>query len=947
LTTLAFKDAEILEDGRVLRVRHATLPDLSDQGGGVPDWMPGEAAGLQVTLSTGGGAMECLGVHNQDWTLPPAGLAKVTDAASTIPAGNYFFRFAFLDGSGNVVGVGGLSGAFDSHTPYFSVAAGQRVDLYLPTAVPTGHTARVYATTAGGQPWVQSCVLKDVAAGTTTIAVRSVTPLDPAESVPTCRVWASMWLVPVAKRVAYGDTLTFTMPASALTDGTHTTAAVSGGAITNYSIVDADGFCTYDWGSSGSGKTVYVSYSRGDDAYTGLTPTQPKKTIQGAFALLPTNSHSNVRLLRGDTWPMTGSAGLRAGVAGDRTKPMVIDDYWDDSFGSDPGTRPVIDGSGLAGDTTWGFSANLGFATDAGVMILRRLKLIRGGFTLLVRTDGMYVVDCEFQNGTFSPFGENAYPIKRAAMIRCVTHDNNPASAGERKSGIYGYFYHRLLLSDAIFDRNGWAPNDYRDVYSHNVYLQNYGVETVVRGAWVSRGGFVGIQVRGGGVMAYSVFSKNGQAGFVAGSGGWMKKLVSLQSDDTTTTGTGLGFELNNSTGRRGQSVVGEFLIVANATGRQPFGVALRAGKIAGFGNNVEAPYNLALRNSTFLATGHALIVSGSRAVRGATIERNVFAGDPADTSERLAYNVVLSDATNTDLSWLTTRNNVVAMPQVASIKPIYLQRGASSTGTRLTVAEWQALGQDAGTIDRGATVPPVQVSDYVLANYAAAKGLGNEAGFYAAIRDRLPGVWPAWLDVETAAWPAFAAAYTPTDLPSVDATLHGFYGANDYRDGVTPPPDPGPDPEPDPDPTPGDGGYVPDPGGSGGTTFPPTPPPEPPMTSAEMDAVVARVLAALPPPAKGDPGREGPMGPPGRPGRDGVDGAQGLQGLPGMPGARGPQGEQGPPGDAAAAVQAELDRREAALSAAVRTQLKLRPDLRRAIVSVMNDYKARIKPTP
>jgi hypothetical protein len=803
VTTLAFKDAEILEDGRILRVRHVASPDLADGGGGVPDWLPGASAGLQVTLSTGGGAMECLGVHNQNWTLPPAGLRTWDDAGSTIPAGRYFFNYAFFDGSGNALEVGSIAGAWDSSTPYFSVAAGKRVDMYLPRPVPAGQTCRIYATAAGGAPWTTTLILRDVAAGSQVVPVLSVAPLSPAEPPPSFRSWCSYWNVPASKRVAWGDSLTFTMPAAALTDGTHTTVAVAAGAVTNYSIVDADGWCSRDFGVSGTGLRVYVSDSRGNDGNSGLTPTLPKKTISAAFALLPNNSHSNVRLLRGDTFPMTASPGFRAGVIGDRTKPFVIDDYWDASFGTDPGTRPHIDGSGLAGDTTWGFSVGGGFGSGKiGTIIIRRISMFRGGLTVLAQCDGMYMVDCKLQNGLFSPFGDQGYPIERAALIRTTTHDNNPDVAGARKSGIYGYHFHRLLMSEAIFDRNGWAPNDYRDVYSHNVYLQNGGVETVSRGCWFTRGCLVGIQARGGGLIAYGILSKNGAGGFVGGSGGWLKKLVCVQSDDTTTTKTGTGLDLNWSTGRDNQTMTGEFLIVANAVGGQPYGVGLRAGPYPGSEATVPPTRNLLLRHSLVRSSGHAVTMAGSRTARGAVIEKNALSGDPADTGERLTYNFVLSSAADSDISWLTTRNNVLAMPQESAIKPIYLQRGAAA-GVRLTVAEAQALGLESGSVDRGATAPPVSAPDYVLANYAAASGLSNEAGYYAAIRSRLPGVWPSWLDVETSAWPEFSRAYTLTDAPAIDQTLYGFYGAADYRSGITPPTDPGPDPEPDPDPDP------------------------------------------------------------------------------------------------------------------------------------------------
>jgi hypothetical protein len=113
----------------------------------------------------------------------------------------------------------------------------------------------------------------------------------------------------------------------------------------------------------------------------------------------------------------------------------------------------------------------------------------------------------------------------------------------------------------------------------------------------------------------------------------------------------------------------------------------------------------------------------------------------------------------------------------------------------------------------------------------------------------------------------------------------------------------------------------------------PPPPPPPPPdpepadVTETQVRDMVAAAVDAAIAAAKLDPAFRGPKGDPGEPG------TPGPQGDPGAP---------GPPGDAAAAVRTELDRREGLLALAIRTQLRLRPDLRKALLAVSQDYSRR-----
>lgn len=78
----------------------------------------------------------------------------------------------------------------------------------------------------------------------------------------------------------------------------------------------------------------------------------------------------------------------------------------------------------------------------------------------------------------------------------------------------------------------------------------------------------------------------------------------------------------------------------------------------------------------------------------------------------------------------------------------------------------------------------------------------------------------------------------------------------------------------------------------------------------ARIEFAVAKAVAALPPPPRGEKGERGEPGPEGKPGRDGRDGRDGdkgekgdpgldgKDGRDGMRGEQGPEGKQGPKGD-------------------------------------------------
>jgi hypothetical protein len=803
MSTLNLESLKVMADGRVLRAVFTALTEPASHG--VPDWMPGVVAEQSVTISKGGGACEFLTSQAVPFNMGPMGMEAVTDATSTLTPGQYYSKLAFFDGSGNLAKMGCITGKFDSGPAYaFPIAAGKAFKVYFPEPVPTGHTARIYLSPVNGDGSDLREVVTGIPAGTTTYTINF--PNVGSNQPPALLSWIVSWLIPASARVTYGESgVTATGPVGVIRDTAgNVTAAFTASAITNGSLVDADGWMTSDYGTSSNAVTIYVSSTRGSDTNAG-TIAAPVATIAKAWTLLPSSSASRVRFLRGDTFTFSVKPPQKWGVENQPDQPLIFEDYWYDYTGSgtDPGTRPIIDGTN-GGKVLLGY--NFGGTYQGGSVYLRRLHLIAAKLDSLIGMERFVVSDCLMDDSAWTPNGDYTRRIKEAVCHRTSIFNSYVVAAeGNRVQGIHTHNTNHSLVSESVVDHCGYRelpPNEIRDIFNHNAYFQTGGTEVMVWGSWITRGGSHGLQIRGGGGAAYNMMTGNAIAGFVGMRGGYIRKNVVLHSDDlvnVASPGRGQGLSLIQGYAESPLAGVCEFNIAAHHRGTQP--LAFEASHDVQYNGRVMRA--MLFRHNTAYEHGIPFRASGTEGV-AVDVYQNIFCGDSTDAESHHVYYIFTSVAS---LAWLTTNDNVLAHKQPALGNPIY---AFPLTPKSHTFATWQALGYDVDSVVYPAGTAPTFVNgEFGLPEYAAAQGLSNETGIYAALRTRALGTFPAWYDVVATAWPAFRDAYTPTDVAEIDLTTFGFYGASDYRSGL--PTDPGgvdPDPDPDPDPEPVPHGY-------------------------------------------------------------------------------------------------------------------------------------------
>jgi hypothetical protein len=182
------------------------------------------------------------------------------------------------------------------------------------------------------------------------------------------------------------------------------------------------------------------------------------------------------------------------------------------------GARPVINAGGNNGITQFGVLSNLavvgirfsGSSPGAGVFMI-----LRSSQNLLF--EDLYINN--FNNG-FSLQSEGGgyditYYILNASIRRSIIVD----TSGDHAQGIYAVGVRGITLEDNLFDHNGWSSSADRTSFSHNIYLDaEGGVNGTLRGNIVSRGAYVGAQIRFDSKVENNLFLNNPIGFFVRSS---------------------------------------------------------------------------------------------------------------------------------------------------------------------------------------------------------------------------------------------------------------------------------------------------------------------------------------------------------------------------------------------------------------------------------------------
>jgi hypothetical protein len=764
--SLVLESAIVLADGRIVRTLFTARPAPDHHG--FPDWMPGATEGLRLTLSNGA---ECsaIGILSEDYNLWAVDPEPVKDPQSRIPPGQYFFRFTIADARGVDVHVSDLAGTWGSNQYATVVKPEQAILFKWQARIPEGHTGRIYASTIPGDEEGTAESLRllrgGIPPGTRELRVKDLEFEDRERAPDMLRSWIVYWLVPEDKTVTFDEPIRASAPADLVRDEHgNRTAASSSFAVENRSMVDADGWTSTRFARSPDGVEIHVSSTRGNDENPG-TAERPKRTLAAAWSSLPERSGSVVRLLRGDTFPLDKPLAGRFGPPNQRHTPLILEDYWHDGGmgAEDPATRPVIRCEGCA---FWIWHP--GYTREFDNILVRRVTIQegavmeKGATTWLVQARNILFSDVLFDNTNFTPQSVPGFSSYHITLHRSIVRDNN--STGGHVSGVFVQGVQQFLLSQCVIDRNGYANKEYtrRTIFDHNVYLQNRTVEAVAWGCWITRGGSFSIQARGGGVIAYSIFSRNNCGGTFSRHSGWYHRCVWLDIENIGQGGLGPHF---------GHAVVAadsnhvclEFSIAAHRDRERGQTI------IIGFNNKFP------LRTKRYAVLRHCLVVDADQAVAlvgdppsvGASITRNVFVND--GTSGQGIYMIRLSSGG--DLKWLRCDENVY----YAASKLIARVVGGNRAGT-LNAAQWRRLGQDGRSLILSEP-PRIANASYAMKDYTAARhGPTTEDGVLEMLRNRPPGVWSSEFDARHA-YHAFVAAYRALGLPRAGDGPFDFRG--------------------------------------------------------------------------------------------------------------------------------------------------------------------------
>ena len=252
---------------------------------------------------------------------------------------------------------------------------------------------------------------------------------------------------------------------------------------------------------------IYISSSTGDDRNSGLTATQPKRTLAAGVRLLRNRKPDWLYLRRGDTWAESFPDWRKSGRS--PAEPLVVSSYGPSKERPrlNTGTASAIRITrGLVEDVAFtGFSA-IAHKYDGengkpiGVFIYNRGRRILFEDCLVQGYKDNFVVQ-----GTPSVISEDI-KIRRCVIVDA--YSTTPAHA----QGIFAIHCNGLVIEENVFDHNGHradVPGADPTIFNHNIYLQDRNANMVATGNIIARGSSHGAQFRSGGEVRDNLFLEN------------------------------------------------------------------------------------------------------------------------------------------------------------------------------------------------------------------------------------------------------------------------------------------------------------------------------------------------------------------------------------------------------------------------------------------------------
>lgn len=288
-------------------------------------------------------------------------------------------------------------------------------------------------------------------------------------------------------------------------------------------------------------RTVYVSTS-GNDGNTGLSPSQPLRTLGAGYAKLRSGYPDWLLLKCGDTWTDARFFWDKRGRSA--AEPMLLGSYGD-------GPRPVLlTGAGSAFTSAMCNLAIVGLHMTPGPGITVSDAVQPLGIVMVTGAGPMgdvLIEDCRiegFFKGIVVDWFQGARPfnyrVRRSVIADCYsTGQLHPV--GAYFAGVSG-----LLIEECLFDHNGWRqdiPGANPAIFRRNLYVQDNCDSVVLRANIFARSSAEGFQLRSGGVVEDNLCLRNGVSSiFIAGAGLVRNNIVldSRDLDAANPRGTGI-----------------------------------------------------------------------------------------------------------------------------------------------------------------------------------------------------------------------------------------------------------------------------------------------------------------------------------------------------------------------------------------------------------------------
>ena len=312
--------------------------------------------------------------------------------------------------------------------------------------------------------------------------------------------------------------------------------------------VGPDGWTTFT--PSADSRVIYVSTS-GSDSNSGLSESQPLRTINAAKSLIRAGRPDWVLLKRGDVFTNETLGVLR--VSGRSPQEPIY-------FGAyGTGNRPI-----LRVGSNDGFATLAGNATALNYVAIQGLHFIdhthtgnekNAGIRFQRKGSHVYIEDVKvenFKDGMVFAGETQADAVSNITIRRSVIIDNWSKSSNGHAQGIYGSgVVNGLTIEENVIDRNGWkegVPGAEKTVYNHNIYINDGAQNVVIRNNISTRASLRGILTRGGGVVTGNFTARNA-IGIETWGDATITNNVVLENGDIPNFPQGFGIQVKAGDG--------------------------------------------------------------------------------------------------------------------------------------------------------------------------------------------------------------------------------------------------------------------------------------------------------------------------------------------------------------------------------------------------------------